>query len=93
VAACASICFGSGGSGASELRGENRGTAGGGEGLGGCHPVHAKLGVCGAAELRVAVGLDIGKLVDDGKDVRNSALIVRRRQLTRVELLVPSQAG
>ncbi len=47
-----------GGSGASELRCENRGTAGGGGGLGGqggCLPVHTKLGVCCAAELRVAV--------------------------------------
>ena len=66
-------------------------------GPGGCLPVHAKLGVGGAAELRVAVGRDIGELaadgavVNDGEDVRNSALVVRRRQLTRVELLVASQ--
>jgi hypothetical protein len=54
------------------------------------------LGICGAAELRVVVGRDIGELagdgavVNDGKDVRDSALVawVRRRQLARVELLV-----
>ncbi len=66
-------------------------------GPGGCLPVHRKLGVCGAAELRVAVGRDIGELagdgavVNDGKDVRDSALVVQRRQLARVELLVSSQ--
>ncbi len=49
-------------------------------GPGGCLPVHAniaKLGVCGAAELRVAIGRDIGELAGDGAVVNDGVALFR----------------
>jgi hypothetical protein len=86
--------------GAGEFRSEDRGATGGGKSLGapgGGRLVHAKLRCGGAAEVRVAIGRDIGEFprhgvgLEDGKNIANSTLVVRGSQLAGVELQVARQ--